>query len=311
MTTRRVASSERSSDGENAVDESRRAFSDALVAGEHGDPGAIERLLEVMRRLRAPEDGCPWDVEQTFESIAPYTIEEAYEVADAIARKDLPDLKDELGDLLLQVVYHARIAEERAAFAFSDVVRAICDKMVRRHPHVFGDAERVDWEGVKAAEKAARAAERGESGDAPKSILEDVPVALPALTRAEKLQKRAARVGFDWPDARAVLDKIAEEAAELTEAAEAAAGATPDAQDAVEEEFGDLLFVMANLARHLRVDPETALRRANQKFMRRFGYIEAQAAAAGRALDTMTLDEMEALWDAAKRAERAKHAERA
>ncbi|MEM9750056.1 MAG: nucleoside triphosphate pyrophosphohydrolase [Pseudomonadota bacterium] len=255
--------------------------------------------MAVMERLRAP-DGCPWDREQTFESIAPYTIEEAYEVADAIERGDLADLKDELGDLLLQVVYHARIAEERGAFDAGDVARAAVDKMVRRHPHVFGDAEAADWDAIKAAEKVARRAERAEAGIAEPapSLLDDVPRPLPALTRAEKLQARAARVGFDWPDARLVLDKLTEEAAELREAA-----AAQDA-DAVEDEFGDLLFVMVNLGRHLRVDPESALRRANAKFTRRFGHIERALAAQGRSPDTATLADMETLWAEAKQLEK-------
>lgn len=270
-----------------------------------GAAGPFLRLIEIMARLRAP-DGCPWDQVQTFESIAPYTIEEAYEVADAIERGDLLDLKEELGDLLLQVVYHARIAEERGAFDVADVAEAVSEKMVRRHPHVFGDAERADWESIKAAEKAERAAEKRAAGladaSAAPSVLDDIPAALPALTRAEKLQKRAARVGFDWPDAGLVLDKIAEEAGELREAAQNGEA------DAIEDEMGDLFFVMANLARHLKVDPEQALRRANAKFTRRFRAIEAALAAEGRAPEDATLAEMEAHWVAAKRAERARGA---
>ena len=263
------------------------------------DPeGGLPRLVEIMARLRDPERGCPWDIEQDFASIAPYTIEEAYEVADAIARGDLPDLRDELGDLLFQVVYHARMAEEAEAFALPDVIRAISDKMLRRHPHVFGDEDRDksaeqqtrDWERLKAAERAGREA---------RGVLDGVAAGLPALTRAVKLQNRAARVGFDWPDAGAVLDKIAEETAELVEAR--------DAGDpgAVAEEYGDLLFVMANLARHLRIDPEAALRAANAKFTRRFRSIEAALAAEGRSPAQSDLAEMDALWNAAKAAEKA------
>ena len=222
-----------------------------------GGPGAAyEALIEVMQRLRAP-DGCPWDQVQTFESIAPYTIEEAYEVADAIERGDMLDLKEELGDLLLQVVYHSRIAEERGVFDAADVAQAVTDKMIRRHPHVFGDAERADWETIKAAEKAEKRAARAAAGLAEPDqggVLADVPAPLPALTRAEKLQQRAARVGFDWPNASHVLDKLVEEAAELREAA-----AEADA-DAMEDEFGDLLFVVVNLGRHMKIDPEKALR---------------------------------------------------
>jgi ATP diphosphatase len=258
----------------------------------------LTRLLAILARLRDPDRGCPWDIEQDFNTIAPYTIEEAHEVADAIARRDMDDLRDELGDLLLQVVYHARMAEEAGAFAFADVVEAISDKMVRRHPHVFGEESRDksadqqtrDWERIKAAERRGR--------DRAASALDGVTAGLPALTRALKLQARAARVGFDWPDAGAVLDKIAEEAAELVEAR--------DAGDAVRlaEEYGDLMFVMANLARHLGIDPEAALRGANDKFTRRFHAIEAALAREGRRPEDSTLAEMDGLWDAAKRAER-------
>ncbi|MBL8687898.1 MAG: nucleoside triphosphate pyrophosphohydrolase [Rhodospirillaceae bacterium] len=260
----------------------------------------IDRLIEIMARLRAPEGGCPWDLEQTFATIAPYTVEEAYEVADAIQRGDMTDLRDELGDLLLQVVFHARMAEELDAFAFDDVAKAIADKMTRRHPHVFGDAaerdvdtQTVSWEATKAAERAEKA-KRG-----PASALDGVALALPALMRAEKLQKRAARVGFDWPEARQVLDKIEEEIGELR--AEIEAGAP---KDAVEDEVGDLLFALANLARHLKVDPEAALRRCNAKFERRFHAIEKALAAEGRRPENASLEEMEALWQQAKRAER-------
>jgi ATP diphosphatase len=258
----------------------------------------IDRLLAIMARLRDPETGCPWDIEQDFDTIAPYTIEEAYEVADAIARRDMGELRDELGDLLFQVVYHARMAEEAGDFAFADVVRAISDKMVRRHPHVFGEESRDksaeqqtrDWERIKAAERRGR--------DRAASALDGVTAGLPALTRAVKLQARAARVGFDWPDAGAVLDKIAEETAELVEARDAGDAA------ALAEEYGDLMFVMANLARHLRIDPEAALRAANAKFVRRFAAVEAALARDGRRPEDSTLAEMDALWDAAKRAER-------
>jgi nucleoside triphosphate diphosphatase len=255
------------------------------------------RLASIMRRLRAPEGGCPWDLEQDFESIAPYTIEEAYEVADAIARRDWAGLKGELGDLLFQAVYHAQMAEEAGHFDLSEVIAAISDKMIARHPHVFGDgpsrsaaAQTEAWEAQKAAERAARA----QAG-----VLDDVPLALPGLTRAVKLQKRAARVGFDWPDAAQVVDKIAEEARELVEARDRLDPAE------VAEEYGDLLFVMANLARHLDVDPEAALRAANAKFTRRFRAIEAALAGQGRRPEESTLSEMDALWNAAKAAEKA------
>lgn len=262
------------------------------------DPkGGMPRLIEIMRRLRDPDTGCPWDIEQDFATIAPYTIEEAYEVADAIEREAWNELKDELGDLLLQVVFHAQIARDKGLFAFDDVADAIADKMVARHPHVFGDESRDksaeqqtrDWEAVKAAERAAKA----QTG-----VLDGVAQGLPALLRAVKLQKRAARVGFDWPDASQVLEKITEEAAELREAADTLP------HDKVEEEFGDLLFVMANLARHMGVEPETALRRANAKFTRRFDAIETALAENGRRPEDSDLEEMDALWDAAKTRER-------
>ncbi|MGF1545480.1 MAG: nucleoside triphosphate pyrophosphohydrolase [Parvularculaceae bacterium] len=255
----------------------------------------LERLLLIMARLRDPAGGCPWDLEQTFDTIAPYTIEEAYEVADAVERGDLDDLKGELGDLLFQVVFHAQIAFERGAFGFDDVARAIADKMERRHPHVFGEADARDaeaqtrsWEAQKAAEREARGA---------RGVLDDLPVGLPALARAAKLQKRAARVGFDWPDVDGVLDKVAEEAREVADAA-----ARGDANH-VEEEFGDLAFALVNLARRLKVDPETALRRANAKFERRFRHIESALAADGRALRDADLAEMDRLWNEAKAAE--------
>jgi nucleoside triphosphate diphosphatase len=267
-------------------------------------PYGIEELLRVMARLRDPETGCPWDREQTFATIAPYTIEEAYEVADAIARSDLDALKDELGDLLLQVVYHARMAEEDGRFAFGDVVDAITAKMIRRHPHVFEDTSLRDaflasgtWERIKAEEKATRASAARGRRDEAGSVLDDVPVPLPALTRAVKLQKKAARVGFDWPSLVPVLAKIEEEIGELK-------AAIADKKRAkVTEEFGDLLFVMANVGRHLGVDPEGALRDANAKFVRRFRSIEAALRAEGRGPEDSTLEEMDQLWDEAKAAE--------
>ncbi len=255
----------------------------------------VAALLEIMRRLRDPEGGCPWDLAQDFRSIAPYTIEEAYEVADAIARGDMADLADELGDLLFQVVYHAQMAREAGAFGFDDVVKAISDKMIRRHPHVFGeDREPRDAAGQTVAWEAQKAAERAGRAGAAASALDGVPVGLPGLTRAAKLQKRAARVGFDWADARAVQAKIVEEAAELARETD---------PDRVEDEFGDLLFAVVNLGRHLGVDPDSAIRRTNAKFERRFRAVEAGLAARGRRPEEATLDEMEALWVAAKRAE--------
>lgn len=257
----------------------------------------MQRLLAIMRRLRNPETGCPWDIEQTFATIAPYTIEEAYEVADAIERGAMQDLRGELGDLLFQVVFHAQMAEDDGHFSFPDVAHEVAQKMIDRHPHIFGDESRdksaeqqtKDWEAVKAAERAAR----GATG-----VLDDVAVGLPALLRATKLQKRAARVGFDWPSTDQVLAKLQEEAAELTEARERLG------PDEVEEEMGDLLFVMANLSRHFGVDPEAALRRANAKFTRRFAAIESALAATGRTPEQSTLEEMDALWNEAKRAEK-------
>lgn len=277
----------------------------------------IDDLLDVMAALRTPGTGCPWDLQQTFATIAPYTIEEAYEVADAIARENSEDLKDELGDLLLQVVYHARMAEEAGRFAFGDVADAIVTKMIRRHPHVFGDADaRAQgaapgfWERIKAQEKAEK--DKQNAGDLSERTLSDVPLALPALTRAVKLQSKAAKVGFDWPSLAPVFEKMREELAELEMAIQQschARGVTGDANsnqsdtrsDAVEEEFGDLLFVMANVARHLNCDPEAALRRANHKFVSRFAYIEDRLRADGRSPEQSTLDEMDQLWDAAKR----------
>ena len=262
----------------------------------------IARLIEIMAALRAPGSGCPWDLEQSFATIAPYTLEEAYEVADAIARGDLAGLKDELGDLLLQVVYHARMAQEESAFDFGDVVEGVTAKMIRRHPHVFADeqghtAEAVKglWERVKAEEKA----ERGEAGpQGAQGALAGVPLALPALTRALKLQNKAGSVGFDWNDPRAVLAKIREEADEIE--------AALDAGDEVDagKEVGDLLFAVVNLARHLSADPEGVLRETNLKFERRFASIERALAARGKRPQDATLAEMDALWDAAKAAEK-------
>ncbi|MCT8160863.1 nucleoside triphosphate pyrophosphohydrolase [Pseudoruegeria sp. SHC-113] len=271
-----------------------KAQSDALVF----DPeGGLPRLREIMRRLRDRETGCPWDIEQDFATIAPYTIEEAYEVADAIERAAFGELEGELGDLLFQTVYHTQMAEEAGHFSFDDVVKNISDKMVARHPHVFGDesnqksAEQQtrDWEAQKAKERAGRAE---------KGTLDGVAVGLPALLRALKLQSRAARVGFDWPSTENVLDKLLEESRELVEARDRLT------QDKVEEEFGDLLFVMANLGRHLGLDPESALRAANAKFTRRFEKVEEKLKTRGKTPAQSTLEEMDALWDEAKAEER-------
>lgn len=258
----------------------------------------ISRLIEIMAALRTPGSGCPWDLEQNFASIAPYTLEEAYEVADAIARGDLGDLRDELGDLLLQVAFHARMAQEQGAFDFGDVVKGITEKLVRRHPHVFGDQKGLDaraveglWQRIKAEEKAAKP-ER-ESG-----ALAGIPVGLPALTRALKLQQKAGKVGFDWNNPLAVLRKIREEADEIE--ADLAAGR----RQAAAAEVGDLLFAVVNLARHLDADPEATLRATNEKFMRRFASIESALAARGRTPAQSTLAEMDALWDEAKAAEK-------
>ncbi len=258
----------------------------------------LARLLEIMARLRDPQGGCPWDREQNFSTIAPYTIEEAYEVADAIARRDPDALKDELGDLLFQVVFHARMAEEAGMFAFDDVALAIADKMERRHPHVFGAAEVASvgaqneaWEAHKAAERRDRALATG----APGSVLDGVAHALPALLRADKIQKRAARIGFDWPDARPVFDKLKEEVAELETEFQ-----KPAERRALEDEMGDILFAAANLARKLDIDPETALRHATAKFERRFRRVETLAAEHAVGSD---LDSLEALWQQVKREE--------
>jgi len=265
------------------------------------DPnGGLPRLLEIMARLRDPETGCPWDIEQDFKSIAPYTIEEAYEVADAIEQGDMAELEGELGDLLLQVVYYTQMGSEDGTFTFDSVTKKIADKMVHRHPHVFGDESRdksaaqqtADWEKIKAAERAAK-------GETQSKTLDGVAKNLPALTRAVKLQKRAARVGFDWPSTQGVLDKIIEESQELVEARETLTHAEQV------EEYGDLMFVMANLARHLKIDPEEALRKTNAKFTRRFEGVEAKLAAMGKTPQQSDLDEMDALWDAVKADERA------
>jgi MazG family protein len=252
----------------------------------------IERLLQIMSRLRDPKSGCPWDLEQTFATIAPYTIEEAYEVADAIERHDLHALRDELGDLLFQVVFHSQLAREQGAFDFDAVANAICDKMERRHPHVFGDAsvesaqaQTAAWEAQKRRERAAKHA----------SVLADVPVALPALTRANKLGKRAAQVGFEWADVHGALAKLEEEVIELKE--EVARNAD---RKAIADELGDVLFCVVNVCRYLDVDPETALRATNAKFERRFGYVEARLKEQGRTPETASLEEMDRLWDEGK-----------
>jgi ATP diphosphatase len=265
----------------------------------------IQRLLDIMAALRTPGTGCPWDLKQDFATIAPYTIEEAYEVADAIARGDLDDLKDELGDLLLQVVFHARMAQEQGAFAFDDVVLAITEKLIRRHPHVFGDTADLTpdevkglWDRIKAEEKAERLRRRGGQDDDEAGALAGVPATLPALTRALKLQQKASRVGFDWNDPKAVLAKIREEADEIE-----AALASQD-QDAVSDEIGDLIFALVNLARHLEIDPDAALRGTNAKFERRFAAIEAALAHRGKTPSEASLSEMDALWDEAKAQER-------
>ncbi len=259
----------------------------------------VDELVAIMSRLRDPETGCPWDIEQTFGSIAPYTLEEAHEVVDAIERGDLEELKGELGDLLLQVVFHARIAEEQGAFSFDDVTQGICDKMRRRHPHVFGDTrQQLDsdalhsaWEDAKALERSTRKNGKGHS-----SALDDVALALPALVRAEKIQKRAARVGFDWPDIAQVRAKLEEECGELEQAQ-----SQQDA-DAIEDELGDVLFSVVNLARHLGVDAETALRRATRKFETRFRQVEVLAGRRELSLESLDIKALESLWQESKRA---------
>ena len=262
----------------------------------------ISPLLDIMAALRTPGSGCPWDLEQDFSTIAPYTIEEAYEVADAIARGDLDDLRDELGDLLLQVVFHARMAEEQNAFDFGDVVEAISRKMIRRHPHVFADKDgrltpadvKGAWERIKAEEKAERSARRPSDENSQPPLLSEVKAGQPALTRAMALQRKASTVGFDWNDPRAVLRKIREEADEIEAALDRGE------RSELESETGDLLFAVVNLARHAAVDPEIALRGANAKFERRFGYIERALSSQGRTLEGASLEEMDALWNEAK-----------
>ena len=269
-------------------------------------PGDIQRILGIMARLRDPQRGCPWDLEQDFASIAAYTIEEAYEVADAIDRGDLPGLCDELGDLLLQVVFHAQMAQEQGAFGFGDVVDAISDKMIRRHPHIFGDAAAGDAETVLRNWDAIKREERAAAGDTDTSALAGIARGLPGWQRAVKLQARAARVGFDWPGPAPVIDKLHEEIEEVR-VEFAAVAADPDdaaAQDRLEEELGDLLFVAANLARHAKVDIGAALRRANHKFERRFRAMEAMADADGQALAGQSLDAQDGYWNRAKQAER-------
>jgi MazG family protein len=273
-----------------------------LDAGR-AEPYRVDDLIRIMAALRLPVTGCPWDLEQDFRTIAPYTIEEAYEVADAITRGDMDDLRDELGDLLFQVVYHAQMAEEAHSFAFADVVDSICRKMVRRHPHVFGSEQvraateiRGLWDRVKAEEAAAK--DQQAARPRPESVLDGVPVGLPALSRSVKLQSKAAKVGFDWPDVAFVFAKLKEEIGELE--LEIAEGR----QDAVAEEFGDVLFVVANLARHLRLDPEGALRAANEKFTRRFRHIEQRLREDGRPPKDVSLKEMDVWWDEAKAAEK-------
>jgi nucleoside triphosphate diphosphatase len=265
----------------------------------------IQGLLDVMAALRTPVTGCPWDLVQTFETIVPYTIEEAYEVADAVQRGDMHDLRDELGDLLLQVVFHARMAQEQSAFDFGGVVEAITTKMIRRHPHVFDKTQVLTpaevkglWAKIKAEEKAARMTLRG-NNDKPKSLLSDIPHTLPGLTRAVKLQAKASTVGFDWDDAKLVLAKIREETAEIEEALD------KGNPKEIADEIGDLLFAVANLARHVHADPEASLRNTNAKFERRFGFIEAELARRGTAMGDAGLSEMDELWNAAKALERA------
>jgi MazG family protein len=280
-------------DGQKSIDDSE---SFAVTVNCQPAIMPIARLLRIMSRLRDPNGGCPWDLQQNFRSIAPYTIEEAYEVADAIERDDMDDLRDELGDLLFQVVFHSQMAQERGAFAFDDVVNAICDKMERRHPHVFGD-DRIEtaaeqtraWEEHKRRERALTAG----------SVLDDVPLALPALTRADKLGKRAAQVGFEWPDTHGALDKVAEEVEELR----AELSGSPDLAR-ISNEIGDLLFSLVNVCRYLKIDPETSLRHANVKFERRFRYVERRLEEQGTSPAQATLEEMDALWEEGKRRER-------
>lgn len=257
----------------------------------------LERLLVIMRALREPETGCPWDLKQTFNTIAPYTIEEAYEVADAIERENYDDLREELGDLLLQVVYHAQMADEQNLFDFATVTHQLCDKLVARHPHVFGEAEAADEQAVKTLWESKKASERADKNHS--SILDDIPHAMPALMRAQKLQKRVAHHGFDWPELEPVIAKVREELEEVE--AEVAA----NERDKLGEELGDLLFVVVNLVRHLGFKAEDTLRRANDKFERRFRAIEGYVASQGKSLQDCTLGELDAIWDQVKEAERA------
>lgn len=274
------------------------------------DSRSIQALLKIMAQLRNPDGGCPWDLEQDFKSIVPHTLEEAYEVADAIERHNLIDLREELGDLLLQVVFHAQMASEQQAFDFSDVVQGIVEKMIRRHPHVFGDEDSKTagavagrWDQIKEQEKTEKlqaAAADGQVAPAPASLLDDVPVVMPGLTQAVKLQKKAAKVGFDWPDTSLVIDKLNEEMLELSQEV------TKEPRDTskIEDELGDILFVYANLARHLGVDPEAAIRRTNQKFRRRFRRIEELLSSDDKSFDEMDLTGLDHLWDQAKKEER-------
>ena len=262
----------------------------------------IARLIEIMAVLRTPGTGCPWDLQQTFETIAPYTIEEAYEVADAIARGDLDDLREELGDLLLQVVFHSRMAQEQGAFDFADVVESLTAKLVRRHPHVFGDEtasspEEVikNWEAIKAQEKAAKLKNRSPEQ---RSLLEGIPSKLPAIHEAHQISSRAARVGFDWPDVEGIFEKLQEEVRELREVI--AEGDDGGRRERLEDEIGDMLFVIVNIARYLKIDSESALKRANRKFKSRFQYMENELAKQGKTVEQVSLDEMEALWQKAK-----------
>lgn len=263
---------------------------------------ALPQLLEIMRKLRDPETGCPWDIKQSFHSIAPFTIEEAYEVTDAIERNDLLDLKDELGDLLFQVVFHAQMASELDTFTFDDVAQSIVDKMIRRHPHVFGDTkysseaeQKAAWESIKSAERQLKRQQRDNlATDSSPSAVDGIATNLPALKRADKVQKRAARVGFDWPDIQPVWHKLDEEIAELRDAIESGD------HDAIEDELGDILFTAVNLARHCSVEPESALRRATVKFERRFRRVESLAATRGKSLDSLDLEGLDALWNEAK-----------
>ncbi|WKW51638.1 nucleoside triphosphate pyrophosphohydrolase [Rhodomicrobium lacus] len=294
------------------TNESETRANDTVAEAPSSAEEQLSRLIAIMARLRDPERGCPWDVKQSFDTIVPYTIEEAYEVADAIERGDMDDLKDELGDLLLQVVFHARMAEEAGHFAFVDVARAISEKLIRRHPHVFEGAggaldAKATWEAIKADERKAKAERRGTPGAAdpetsPRDLFDGIGAGLPALLRSTKLQGRAASVGFDWPNVAPVLDKVDEELAELR--AEIAAPAGPETDKRRFEEFGDLMFVVVNLGRWLDIDPEAALRSANAKFIRRMGEVVKGAEEEGRKLEEMRLDEMGVYWDRAKARER-------